>query len=231
MPIRNEHVHFFVPRPRSRRSRRGTPRFSAPRRATRNNAPMDDIPGVQLRFNKADMAQAPTKGRVLDHIGFDVVDLKAFIRKLEAEGIKLDRPYSKERANRRRARLHHRSVGHLYRAEPAAEAGLSAVRRDPHRTSPALAGGFKSSLEVMAGHSHRRRAWTPWCPGHLRLPSLQFREEAVDARDKRGHDAGENNSITSEVAIVNVPRCRSRSDPASAVCVCARRADACPRSG
>jgi extradiol dioxygenase family protein len=50
---------------------------------------------VQLRFNKADMAQAPTKGRVLDHIGFDVKDLPAFIKKLEANGVKLDRPYTK----------------------------------------------------------------------------------------------------------------------------------------
>jgi len=41
------------------------------------------------------MAQAPTKGRVLDHIGFDVTDLQAFIKKLEANGVKLDRPYTK----------------------------------------------------------------------------------------------------------------------------------------
>jgi hypothetical protein len=38
----------------------------------RNNAPVADVPGVQLRFTKADTAQAPTKGRVLDHISFDV---------------------------------------------------------------------------------------------------------------------------------------------------------------
>jgi hypothetical protein len=61
----------------------------------RNNAPVADVPGAQLRFNKVDMAQAPTKGRVLDHIGFDVKDLQAFIKKLEANGIKLDRPYTK----------------------------------------------------------------------------------------------------------------------------------------
>jgi len=48
-----------------------------------------------LRFNKADAAQAPTKGRTLDHIGFDVVDLPGFIKKLDAAGIKLDRPYNK----------------------------------------------------------------------------------------------------------------------------------------
>jgi hypothetical protein len=32
---------------------------------------------------------------VLDHIGFDVKDLPAFIKKIEAEGVKLDEPYRK----------------------------------------------------------------------------------------------------------------------------------------
>jgi predicted enzyme related to lactoylglutathione lyase len=54
-----------------------------------------DIPGGQLRFAKADTAQAPTKGRVLDHIGFDVKDLQSFVKKIEAEGIKLDEPIRK----------------------------------------------------------------------------------------------------------------------------------------
>ena len=42
---------------------------------TRNNAPVVDVPGGQLRFARADTPQAPTRGRVLDHIGFDVKDL------------------------------------------------------------------------------------------------------------------------------------------------------------
>ena len=62
---------------------------------TRNNAPVVDIPGDQLRFAKADTAQAPTKGRVLDHIGFDVKDLQFFVKKIEAEGVKLDEPVRK----------------------------------------------------------------------------------------------------------------------------------------
>ena len=62
---------------------------------TRNNAPVVDVPGAQLRFAKADASQAPTNGRELDHIGFDVKDLQAFIKKIEAEGIKLNEPYRK----------------------------------------------------------------------------------------------------------------------------------------
>ena len=57
-----------------------------------------DIPGAQLRFAKAEAAQAPTKGRVLDHIGFDVKDLQSFVKKIEGEGIKLDEPVRKNEA-------------------------------------------------------------------------------------------------------------------------------------
>jgi catechol 2,3-dioxygenase-like lactoylglutathione lyase family enzyme len=59
---------------------------------TRNGAPVVDLPGVQLRFAKAETKQAPTRGRVLDHIGFDVKNHAAFVTKIQAEGIKLDEP-------------------------------------------------------------------------------------------------------------------------------------------
>src|SRR5207249_10898724 len=62
---------------------------------TRNNGPGVDLPGVQLRFNKADAKQAPTRGRVLDHIGVDVKDHEAIVKKIQAEGIKLDEPVRK----------------------------------------------------------------------------------------------------------------------------------------
>jgi hypothetical protein len=61
----------------------------------RNEAPVADLPGVQLRFAKTTTPTVTTKGRVLDHIGFDVTDLQGFIKKLESAGIKLDRPYTK----------------------------------------------------------------------------------------------------------------------------------------
>ena len=37
---------------------------------------------------------AGTRGRVIDHIGFEVNGLEAFVKNLEAQGIKLDRPYT-----------------------------------------------------------------------------------------------------------------------------------------
>jgi catechol 2,3-dioxygenase-like lactoylglutathione lyase family enzyme len=99
VPIRHEHVHFFLPDAARAESQAWYGKiFGAKASLGNNSAPLADIPGAQLRFNKADMAQAPTKGRILDHIGFDVTDLQAFIKKLEANGIKLDRPYTKNAA-------------------------------------------------------------------------------------------------------------------------------------
>jgi catechol 2,3-dioxygenase-like lactoylglutathione lyase family enzyme len=95
MPIRNEHIHFSVPEAEIPKMQAWYAKTFGGKAGTRNNAPVVDVPGGQLRFAKADKAQAPTKGRVLDHIGFDVKDLQAFIKKIEAEGIKLDEPYRK----------------------------------------------------------------------------------------------------------------------------------------
>lgn len=50
------------------------------------------IPGGEVDTRKADKVEAPTRGRSLDHIGFEVKDLEAFAKKLEAEGIKLEMP-------------------------------------------------------------------------------------------------------------------------------------------
>ncbi len=88
----------------------------------RNNAPVVDIPGVQLRFAKADAKQSPTRGRVLDHIGFDVKDHQAFVKKIEAEGIKLDEPVRKS-PTRQHHHVHHRSLGHPDRDYPTGTVG------------------------------------------------------------------------------------------------------------
>jgi catechol 2,3-dioxygenase-like lactoylglutathione lyase family enzyme len=92
MPIRNEHVHFFLPENEISKAQAWYAKTFGGKPGTRNNAPIVDLPGVQLRFNKADAKQAPTRGRVLDHIGFDVKDHQAFVKKIQLEGIKLDEP-------------------------------------------------------------------------------------------------------------------------------------------
>jgi catechol 2,3-dioxygenase-like lactoylglutathione lyase family enzyme len=57
-----------------------------------------DVPGVNLSFSWPAGSKAsernrplePTKGRSLDHIGFEVVDLDSFVKSLESQGIKID---------------------------------------------------------------------------------------------------------------------------------------------
>ena len=55
-----------------------------------------DLPGVNLTFGAAAGATVvPTKGRALDHIGFEVRNLEQMVKDLEAKGVKFDRPYTK----------------------------------------------------------------------------------------------------------------------------------------
>jgi len=55
----------------------------------------DELPGVFLNFSPSPTPTVGTTGRALDHIGFEIKDLEAFTKKLEAQGIKLDVPYRK----------------------------------------------------------------------------------------------------------------------------------------
>ena len=98
VPIKNEHVHLFLPEAEIAKAQAWYAKTFGGKAGTRNNAAVVDIPGVQIRFAKADKAQTPTKGRVLDHYGFDVKDHPAFVKKIESEGIKLDEPPRKNDA-------------------------------------------------------------------------------------------------------------------------------------
>jgi catechol 2,3-dioxygenase-like lactoylglutathione lyase family enzyme len=98
VPIRNEHVHLSLPEAELPKAQAWYAKTFGGKVGTRNNAPVVDLPGVQIRFARADTKQAPTRGRVLDHIGFDVKDHAAFVKKLQAEGIKLDEPVRKSAA-------------------------------------------------------------------------------------------------------------------------------------
>lgn len=44
----------------------------------------------EVDFNKAAQAQAPTIGRAINHFGLEVKGLEAFVKRLEAGGVKLD---------------------------------------------------------------------------------------------------------------------------------------------
>src|ERR1043166_9375271 len=62
-----------------------------------------DLPGVGYMLNffrwegDQSVAHQPTKGRVYDHVGFEVTGLQEFSKQLESKGIKLTQPYKKSR--------------------------------------------------------------------------------------------------------------------------------------
>ncbi len=51
------------------------------------------IPGTSVSFSVSKTPVVGTKGRVLDHIGFEITNLEAYCKKLESQGVKLDVPY------------------------------------------------------------------------------------------------------------------------------------------
>ena len=52
-----------------------------------------DLPGVNLTYSPSADPLQGTRGRSLDHIGFEIDGLEAFCRRLEAMGVTFDRPY------------------------------------------------------------------------------------------------------------------------------------------
>jgi len=92
-PIVSHHVHLYVPEGQVSDAQRWyVEQFGAvPGKRWRYDAA--DLPGINLNFSAVATVQAPTRGRMLDHIGFEVDGLAAFCAALEARGIALDRPY------------------------------------------------------------------------------------------------------------------------------------------
>jgi catechol 2,3-dioxygenase-like lactoylglutathione lyase family enzyme len=90
--VANHHIHFYTP---------DIPKMKAwyvetfgAEPGTRGGMEAAQLPGVNLTFSPAAGPVVGTKGRAVDHIGFEVADLKAFCAKLESRGIKFDRPYT-----------------------------------------------------------------------------------------------------------------------------------------
>ena len=50
------------------------------------------MPDGEVDFQKIDKPQAPTKGRSIDHIGFEVTELDAVCKELAGEGVIFDTP-------------------------------------------------------------------------------------------------------------------------------------------
>jgi catechol 2,3-dioxygenase-like lactoylglutathione lyase family enzyme len=94
LPIALHHVHFFGPQNTEMRAWYEKV-FGARPRAGGGAFVSAALPGVLLNFTNSNEPVAGTRGRALDHIGFEIDDLEAFCKKLEADGIALNVSYRK----------------------------------------------------------------------------------------------------------------------------------------
>jgi predicted enzyme related to lactoylglutathione lyase len=92
-PITSHHVHFFGMNKEMQAWYMQT--FGASTLASANPAAFisASLPGLTMNFSPSQTPVAGTQGRAIDHIGFEVKNLEAFTKKLEAQGIKLASPY------------------------------------------------------------------------------------------------------------------------------------------
>ena len=67
--------------------------FSLARRARGRIETTTDVPGMNMSFGGADEPTAPSRGRAIDHIGFEIDNLEAFCAILAAKGIEFDVEY------------------------------------------------------------------------------------------------------------------------------------------
>jgi catechol 2,3-dioxygenase-like lactoylglutathione lyase family enzyme len=94
-PIQHHHLHYSVPTEARPEIQAWYVKVFGAKAVMRGTNIAAEIPGANLTFGNRFGEWATTKGRALDHIGFDVTNLEAFCKRLEAAGIKLDQPYTK----------------------------------------------------------------------------------------------------------------------------------------
>jgi predicted enzyme related to lactoylglutathione lyase len=93
VPISSHHLHFFGANKEMQAWYIKT--FGAAATVSGNPAAFVSagLPGLGMNFSPATTPVVGTQGRVVDHIGFEVKNLEAFTKQLEAQGIKLTSPY------------------------------------------------------------------------------------------------------------------------------------------
>ena len=89
--IAHHHIHFFTPQVEEMRAWYAKMFGAIPGKRLRFQNAV--LPGADLSFSPSETPVAPSKGRGIDHIGFEVRGLEAFCKKMEAAGVKFNVPY------------------------------------------------------------------------------------------------------------------------------------------
>lgn len=85
MAIQMHHAHLFVTSPTEAQAWYVKHFGATP--GKRGMFDMVTVPGGEITFTAQAMAQAPTEGRSIDHIGFEVANLDAMLARLKSGGI------------------------------------------------------------------------------------------------------------------------------------------------
>ena len=141
IPVAFHHVHLYVPQGADVTAKAWYVQMFGGVPGKRSNYQAVDLPGINLNFSGQATAQAPTRGRMLDHIGFEVTNLEAFCKQLEAAASSSMRRTRK--ARRRRDGASDRPVGHRHRADR---------RLEPPEGSAPIRPGRLFDRRVKRGH-------------------------------------------------------------------------------
>lgn len=97
-PIMSHHIHFFGAQQKEMHDWYMKVFGAKDRPGLTGTFIGADLPGLGLNFSPSTEPVVTTRGRAIDHIGFEVKNLEAFTKNLTAQGIMLDRPYTKVEA-------------------------------------------------------------------------------------------------------------------------------------
>jgi hypothetical protein len=97
-PVVSHHLHYWLEQPLEVKKFYVQKLLLKP--TMRGPYESSDVPGMNLTLaplGSQKVPGVPTKGRLLDSIGFDVPNLKAYVDKIAANGVTFDVPYGRDR--------------------------------------------------------------------------------------------------------------------------------------
>jgi glucose/arabinose dehydrogenase/extradiol dioxygenase family protein len=98
IPVAFHHIHLYLPEGAVADAKAWYVRMFGGVPGKRSQYEAVDLPGMNLNLSVGPRPTVPTKGRMLDHIGFEVANLAAFCERLEGMGVTFDVPYTRDAA-------------------------------------------------------------------------------------------------------------------------------------
>lgn len=92
VPITSHHIHLKVPEADVLKAKQWYVENFGAVAGKRWHYEAADLPGINLNFSAATEPTAPTRGRMMDHVGFEVANLEAFCGQLAEKDVRCEPP-------------------------------------------------------------------------------------------------------------------------------------------